>query len=279
MIEVLPKRHYLLLRRPPEDERKRLAESGSAAGAAEPDIAGAGAAAEKVKTGKKGSDRIKDEMITFCLCYVPPKSLIAPTLQNLVFMAGRRWGAEEANETGKGPIGWDENQFRKWDSINRHTALAGIAILRANLLLQRLEASRNSEEGLSDPFHEEQRTAPKQSGDELDATARKYKESDLMIPIGDSRVPSAADQKIPADIGFIQLTRNEVLRLAEIALSGMSEERKAFHLRWSKWRRRHQAISRWCHRITRMKTSRELGSEPSHPGPVARRNVRPRPWP
>ena len=31
------------------------------------------------------------------------------------------------------------------------------------------------------------------------------------------------------------------MRLAAIALSDMTEEMKAFHLRWSKWRRKHQA--------------------------------------
>jgi SRSO17 transposase len=280
MIEVLPKHHYLLLRRPPEEERKRLEESASAAEAAEAGNAVAKAAPEPAERGGKSTgDRIKDEMITFCLCYVPPRSLIAPTLHNLVLMTGRRWGAEESNETGKGPIGWDENQFRKWESVNRHTALSGIAMLRSNLLLQRIDAARKDGGKLASPFPREQQTAPWRPDRDPAGTSRKYSVNDLMIPIGDSRVPSTADQGIPASIGFIRLTRNEVLRLAEIAQSDMSEEMKAFHLRWSKWRRRHQAISRWCHRITRMKTRPESGSEPPSPDPVTRRNVRPRQQP
>lgn len=43
----------------------------------------------------------------------------------------------------------------------------------------------------------------------------------------------------------------------------MSEARKAFHLRWSKWRRKHQAISRWYHRIARMKAEQESCAEPA----------------
>jgi hypothetical protein len=54
-------------------------------------------------------------------------------------MVGRRWGAEETIATAKGPVGWDENQFRKWESMNHHTALAGIAMLRANMIQQRLD--------------------------------------------------------------------------------------------------------------------------------------------
>jgi hypothetical protein len=41
--------------------------------------------------------------------------------------------------TGKGPLGWDENQFRKYDSMRRHTALAGVAMLRANMIKWRLD--------------------------------------------------------------------------------------------------------------------------------------------
>ncbi|MGH3237745.1 MAG: hypothetical protein ACRDOH_31705, partial [Streptosporangiaceae bacterium] len=59
-------------------------------------------------------------------------------MANLVLMAGRRWGAEEAMSTGKGPVGWDENQFRKWESLQHHTALAGMAMLKANIIRKRV---------------------------------------------------------------------------------------------------------------------------------------------
>ena len=65
------------------------------------------------------SDWVKDNGITFCLCYVPEHSRIKPTMTNLVLMAGGRWGVEETMSIAKGPIGWGENQFRKWDSLQQ----------------------------------------------------------------------------------------------------------------------------------------------------------------
>jgi hypothetical protein len=47
------------------------------------------------------------------------------------------------------------------------------------------------------------------------------------------------------------------MRLVAIVRSDMSHAGKAFHLRWSKWRRKHQAVSRWYHRITRMKAEQK----------------------
>ena len=86
------------------------------------------------------SDWVKDNGITFCLCYVPEHSRIKPTMTNLVLMAGGRWGVEETMSIAKGPIGWDENQFRKWDSLQHHTALTALAMLKANLIKERLDA-------------------------------------------------------------------------------------------------------------------------------------------
>ena len=92
-------------------------------------------------------DRVKDEKITFCLCFIPARSPIKPTMRNMVLMAGRRWAAEEGNETGKGPIGWDENQLRKWGSLQKHTALAGLAMLRSNLIIDRAVSIDRSKSG------------------------------------------------------------------------------------------------------------------------------------
>jgi hypothetical protein len=87
--------------------------------------------------------------------------------------------------------------------------------------------------------------------------AHEYSQDDLLIPIGDSQAPVRPDQKIPGNIGFIRLSGNEVMRLAVIALSDITNGMKAFHLRWSRWRRRHQAISRWYHQIARMRAGQE----------------------
>ena len=76
-----------------------------------------------------------------------------------------------------------------------------------------------------------------------------------MIPCGDSLIPVHSDQPCPADIGYIRLTLNETLRLVGIAHAGLSRTRMAFHLRWSRWRRRHQAIARWHHWRARLTTA------------------------
>ncbi len=281
MIGILPKDHYLLLRRPPAEEREILAESARAEKGAIQRQTGSLTGMTPGKTGgQTGQDRIKEEVITFCLCYVPPKSPIAPTLSSLVLMAGRRWGAEEANETGKGPIGWDENQFRKWESVNHHTALSGVAMLRANMILQRLEMIRKGEEEIQEsPAGERPVTVPANSS-YRPGTEAGYGSDDFMIPIGDSRVPAHADQEIPDEIGFIKLSRNEALRLAAIAISDMDDEQKAFHLRWSKWRRKHQATSRWYHRVARMKAGRESDSKSTMPDlmTVSEVQSKARPW-
>jgi hypothetical protein len=87
---------------------------------------------------ERSGDKVEDDGITFCLCCVPGKSPIRPTMTNMVMMAGRRWGAENAMATAKGPIGWDESQFRKWGSMQHHTALAGLAMLKASIIRERL---------------------------------------------------------------------------------------------------------------------------------------------
>src|SRR5260221_13391805 len=40
----------------------------------------------------------------------------------------------------------------------------------------------------------------------------------------------------------------------------------AFHIAWSKWRRKHQAIARWCHRQHRMKAEQETTIDPVFAG-------------
>lgn len=271
MVGIMPENHYLLLRRPILGDDENQEESGGENPVpGSPEDRRAGRVAVQGKTaGNVLDDRVRNEGITFCLCYIPPGSPIRPTLPNLILMTGKRWGAEETNATAKGPVGWDENQFRKWESMNHHTALAGIAMLRANMILQRLDAIRNGEESRPD-------TAAIREGirdhDNRPRVNIEYSPADLQIPVGDSGVPVSAAQKIPGEIGFIRLSRNEVMRLAAIALSDMTEEMKAFHLRWSKWRRKHQAISRWYHKIARMKAEQESRGEPVSAGVVTQRD-------
>lgn len=277
MIGLSPGRHSLLLRRPLPGDRKQLAEEAEAkrkadSGRSEPDAP----ATPRKEAKKPEADRVKEEMITFCLCYVPPRSPIAPTMDNLVAMTGSRWSAEETNETGKGPIGWDDNHFRKWQSVNRHTALAGIAMLKSNMILEYLEALRNGETktgaappGLQEPI-------PSACAENTDPPQRDYDDEDLMVPLGDSAVPAGPEDHIPGNIGFIKLSRDEALRIREIAISGMSEAEMAFHLRCSKWRRRHQAVARWHHRKARMKAMREPATQPPPASSATNRNIHPK---
>jgi hypothetical protein len=270
-------RHSLLLRRPLPEDRKLLAEEAEARRKAEPEKPGTGETPGPRKgEGQLEADRVKEEMITFCLCYVPPRSPIAPTMGNLISMTGSRWSSEETNETGKGPIGWDDNHFRKWESMNKHTALSGIAMLKSNMILKELDAARKGGSGTSIAPAGRQEPSLSRSPGNPDPEDREYDAEDLMVPLGDSAVPAGPDDRIPEDIGFIRLSRDEALRIRRIALSDMSEAEMAFHLRCSQWRRRHQAIARWHHRKKRMKAMREPGTQPPPTASTTVRNIKPR---
>lgn len=62
-------------------------------------------------------------------------------------------------------------------------------------------------------------------------------------------LPNDADQTSPADCGMIALTVPELQRLLPILLPEQVSPASGidFHLRWSNWRRRHQARARWHH--------------------------------
>jgi hypothetical protein len=245
LIALKSERHFILARRPC---RQPWGNPGEPTGEITADETG--------EPGKK--DRVKDEKITFCICFIPAGSSIKPSMRNLVLMAGRRWGAEEGNETGKGPIGWDANQLRKFSSLQKHTALAGLAMLRSNLIIDRLSGRGNF---LS------QDTAPA-SGDEHpfwiiagNATSLRREKAieslggEPKIPLGDSIVPNAAGDEIPADVGYARLSRNEIMRLRNAVMSDVSGTEIAFHIECSNWRRRHQAISKWHHHAQRLNSA------------------------
>jgi hypothetical protein len=216
---------------------------------------------DAVNPAKK--DRVKDEKITFCICFVPAGSPVKPSMRNLVLMAGRRWAAEEGNETGKGPIGWDENQLRKFTSLQKHTALAGLTMLRSNIILNRL-AGRGTELSQENiPVADKESLAGNITGKAISLRRKKAGESAVKaarIPLGDSAVPSAAGEEIPGDIGYARLSRNEVMRLRGAIMSGASDSEIAFYVECSNWRRHHQAISKWHHHAQRL-TSAALASQ------------------
>jgi SRSO17 transposase len=64
-------------------------------------------------------------------------------------------------------------------------------------------------------------------------------------------LPTGPNDKPPADPGLIPLTVAEVKRLANLVTQ--TGQRLAHHLRWSWWRRRHQARARWFHHRTRLR--------------------------
>lgn len=61
--------------------------------------------------------------LAYYRCYHPAGA----TLADLVAMAGKRWRIEESFQTGKGHVGLDQHQVRRWNSWHRWTTLAMLA--------------------------------------------------------------------------------------------------------------------------------------------------------
>jgi SRSO17 transposase len=70
--------------------------------------------------------------------------------------------------------------------------------------------------------------------------------------------PASPDQAPPADPGLIPLTVHEIKRLLAAALAPPAPPGHA--ARWLRWRRRHQARSRWFHKRTRLQRDYALAS-------------------
>ena len=166
-----------------------------------------------------------------------------------VTIAGRRWPCEETFKTGKDVLGWDQAQARTWNAVCRHTSLAALAQLRD-------AAVRN---GL---YGDITLPAPPAAGSGHDDHARgeqdeeETSDADLRIPLGDAPVPARAGLRCPPGIGAVKLTVAETARLIRLArqyAAGLiTPARLAFCLRWSRWRRRHQARARWHHYAARL---------------------------
>jgi SRSO17 transposase len=270
MLSLEPENHFLLIRKPEVRELGGEEETGREdAGKESPAAGGETSPAPAGNPGEgKSGDKVKDEGITFCLCYVPENSPVRPTMANMVMMAGRRWGVEETMAAAKGPIGWDENQFRKWESMQHHTALAGLAMLRANIIRERLSELPAAPGAVRENDSDSE---PETGGIVLSGNRESGGEAgelDLQIPLGDSAVPYSADQELPEEIGCIMLSVNEILRLVSIVDGEMSEARMAFHIAWSKWRRKHQAIARWYRMQRRMKAEQGALINPAFAGAV-----------
>ena len=154
---------------------------------------------------------------------------------------------EETFKTGKDVLGWDQCQARAWDAICRHTALAAVAQLRQAAIRNHLcgDITLPPAPGASSDY------GRRDDGDVSGA--------DLGIPLGDAPVPARGGQPCPPGIAAIKLTIAETARIESLArqhAAGLiTRARLAFHLRWSAWRRRHQARARWHHYSARLLTT------------------------
>jgi hypothetical protein len=181
---------------------------------------------------------------TFYLCYAPEGR--PATMPYFIAIAGRRWPVEETFKTGKDVLGWDQCQARAWDAACRHTALAALAQLRQ-------AAIRNALCGLIQLPLAGDGGAPANRGSDADA---EVDDADLRIPLGDAPVPAYPGQPRPRRLGLIRLSVAETALLARLAADWtarlLTQARLAFRLRWSAWRRRHQAAARWYHHAARL---------------------------
>src|SRR6266566_5139889 len=187
-------------------------------------------------------DRDKNQY-AFYLCHAPEGR--PATMSYFITIAGRRWPVETTFKTGKDTLGWDQCQARKYDAICRHTALTALAQLRTAAIQAALAGA-----GVLP-------AAPAASQD----TQKTPDEStvnpdDLQIYTGTAPLPAVGGQPCPPGIRPIGLSAAETSRIERLARDWkagiLTTVRLAFQLRWSAWRRRHQARARWHHYSTRL---------------------------
>ncbi len=181
--------------------------------------------------------------LAFYLCWAPEGT--PATLTFFITIAGRRWRIEQTFRTGKDLLGWDQAQARTWHAVGRHTALAALAQLRQAAIRNHLCGDIT----LPDAPAGSSRDDGRHGQDDISG-------ADLRIPLGDAPVPARGGQPCPPGIAAIRLTIAETARLERLArqhAAGLiTRARLAFGLRWSRWRRRHQARARWHHYSTRL---------------------------
>jgi SRSO17 transposase len=187
-------------------------------------------------------DRDKNQY-AFYLCWAPNGR--PATMTYFITIAGRRWPVEITFKTGKDALGWDQSQARTWDAINRHTALTALAQLRT-AAIQAALAGAAALPGAAPAGH----NAPAAVSGPAVSTV------DLQIYTGDAPLPARRGQPCPPGIPPIALSAAETARIERLARDWkaglLTLARLAFHLRWSAWRRRHQARARWHHYSTRL---------------------------
>lgn len=187
-------------------------------------------------------DRARNQY-AFYLCWAPEGR--PATMTYFITIAGRRWPVEVTFKTGKDALGWDQCQARTWDALCRHTALTALAQLRT-AAIQAALADADVLPATPPPG----RDAPAAASEPAASTA------DLQIYTGTAPLPARGNQPCPPDIPPIGLSAAETARIDHLARDWkaglISLSRLAFCLRWSTWRRRHQARARWHHYSTRL---------------------------
>lgn len=184
---------------------------------------------------RKPADHAK---VTFFYCHAPHGA----TLATLVRIAGRRWPVETCFQAAKSILGIDAHQVRRWHSWHRHTVLT----LLAAAILAVATAAPTTEPADLDPADTD-RIDPT----DLGAAPRLPDQPDRWRET--APLPVRPDQPPPPDHGMIKVTIAEARRLLAIATSTATTTVRFFHLRWSDWRRRHQARARWHHWRTRLR--------------------------
>ena len=152
---------------------------------------------------------------------------------------------ETTFRTGKDALAWDQSQARTYDAICRHTALTALAQLRT-AAIQAALASAGVLPAAGAASQDTQGTP--------DETT--VKPDDLEIYTGTAPLPAVGGQPCPPGIRPIALSAAETSRIERLARDWraglLTTARLAFQLRWSAWRRRHQARARWHHYSTRL---------------------------
>ena len=187
-------------------------------------------------------DRDKNQY-AFYLCWSPEGR--PATMTYFITIAGRRWPVEVTFRTAKDALGWDQSQARTYDAICRHTALSALAQLRTAAIQAALAGADVLPAGPpAGP------SAPAAISEPAASTA------DLLFYTGTAPLPARGGQPCPPRIPPIELSAAETSRIERLARDWkaglITAARLAFQLRWSTWRRRHQARARWHHYATRL---------------------------
>jgi SRSO17 transposase len=193
-------------------------------------------------------DRDKNQY-AFYLCWSPEGR--PATMTYFITIAGRRWPVEVTFKTAKDALGWDQCQARTRDAICRHTALTALAQLRTAAIQAALARAIPA--------------APAVGQDAPDTPDPAIvNPADLQIYTGGAPLPARGGLPCPPGIPPIELSAAETSRIERLARDWkaglITASRLAFQLRWSTWRRRHQARARWHHYAARLAAPCHLSS-------------------